>query len=293
MNNAYIGILKGLAAGSNMIDSHVHVWTDKIKKYPRVPSGLDYAPPRFTPEDFFCRARSSGVRRAVLIQMSFYGYNNSYMLDSMRAHPAVFSGIAIVDSSAPEPESAMKKLARKGVRGFRIQPGDSPRAWLDASGMQAMWRCGAQEQLAMCPLLNPDALAFVDRMCAKYPETPVVIDHLARIGADGQIRDSDIRLLCGLAKHRKVSVKVSAFYALGRKQAPYRDLAPFIRRVFEDFGPHRLMWGSDSPFQVQGGHTYAASAALIDEGLPFASSEDKSWMLEKTAESLFFSGGCQ
>lgn len=224
----------------------------------------------------------------MLIQMSFYGYDNSYMLDSMRAHPGMFSGIAIVDSSTPEPESAMRKLAKAGVRGFRIQPGASLRTWLDTAGMQAMWKCGAQEQLAMCPLLSPDALASVDSMCARYPETPVVIDHLARIGVNGQIRDGDIRLLCALAKHRKVSVKVSAFYALGRKQPPYLDLASFIRRVFEDFGSHRLMWGSDSPFQVQGSHTYAASAALVEEGLPFASSEDKSWILEKTAESLFF-----
>ena len=271
-----------------MIDSHVHVWTDDTTKYPRVSSGSDYSPPRFTPEDLFVHSKPAGVNRVVLIQMSFYGYDNAYMLDCMRSHPGVFSGVAVVDSSDASPAKAMKQLGKSGVRGFRIQPGDSPRTWLDAAGMKAMWKCGAEEQLAMCPLLNPDALAPVDRMCVKYPETPVVIDHLARIGADGQIRDSDVRQLCALARHPKVSVKVSAFYALGRKQAPYRDLAPFIRRVFEDFGPHRLMWGSDCPFQVQDGHTYAASAALIQGGLPFASGEDKSWMLEKTAEGVFF-----
>ena len=271
-----------------MIDSHVHVWADNTKKYPRVPSASDYAPPRFAPGDLLIHARPAGVRRVVLIQMSFYGYDNSYMLDSMRAHPGVFSGVAVVDCSGPSPAAAMKGLAKQGVRGFRIQPGDSPRTWLDAPGMQALWKCGAREQLAICPLVDPDALASVDRMCDRYPETPVVIDHLARIGADGQIRDSDIRQLCGLAKHPKVSVKVSAFYAIGRKQAPYRDLAPFIRRVFEEFGPRRLMWGSDSPFQISGGNTYAASSALIEDGLPFASSDDKTWMLEKTAEALFF-----
>ena len=53
--------------------------------------------------------------------------------------------------------------------------------------MQAMWKCGAEEQLAMCMLLNPGELASVDRMALRYPETPVVIDHLARIGVDGRI----------------------------------------------------------------------------------------------------------
>ena len=182
----------------------------------------------------------------------------------------------------------MRNLARLGVRGFRIHPDGSPRTWLDTAGMRAMWKCAAEDRLAMCPLLNPVALASVDQMCARHPETPVVIDHLARIGADGEIRDGDVRLLCGLAKHPNVSVKVSAFYALGEKRAPYRDLVPLIRRVFEDFGPRRLMWASDSPFQVKGGHTYESSLGLVQEGLPFASVEDRQWMLEKTAESVFF-----
>jgi predicted TIM-barrel fold metal-dependent hydrolase len=83
-------------------------------------------------------------------------------------------------------------------------------------------------------------------------------------------------------------VKVSAFYALGRKTAPYLDLAPMIRRVFEDHGPRRLMWASDSPFQVENGHRYADSVALIRERLDFFSSEDRDWLLEKTAAGLFF-----
>jgi predicted TIM-barrel fold metal-dependent hydrolase len=270
------------------IDAHVHVWTDDRKRYPREASEREYTPARFTPEDLFRHSMPAGVSRIVLIQMSFYRFDNSYMLDSIRAHPGVFSGVGIVDSSAPAPDEQMKKLARGGVRGFRIVPGRSPQQWLETDGMKAMWIAGAREQLAMCPLTGPHNLPALDRMCRAHPDTPVVIDHLARIGADGQIRDSDIALLCGLAAHKNVKVKVSAFYALGRKQAPYTDLAPLIRRVFEAYGPRRLMWASDSPFQVENGHTYASSVALIREGLPFLSAEDRDWLLSRTAESVFF-----
>jgi predicted TIM-barrel fold metal-dependent hydrolase len=85
-----------------------------------------------------------------------------------------------------------------------------------------------------------------------------------------------------------VFVKVSAFYALGRKQPPYTDLEPVIRRVFEDYGPRRLMWASDCPFQVQKGHTYAASMNLIRERIRWLSADDRDWLLAKTAESVFF-----
>jgi predicted TIM-barrel fold metal-dependent hydrolase len=277
------------ASDNEYIDAHVHVWTDDHVRYPRAAAALDYPPKHFTAEEFFRHAKPCGVTRAVLIQMSFYGFDNSYMLDTMRDRPRAFSGVAIVDSSQPHPELAMKKLAKRGVRGFRITPVGAPQTWLDTPGMGAMWRSGAEDRLAMCLLIDPIALPAVDRMCSQHPDTPVVIDHLARIGADGVIRDTDVRMLCGLARHPNVYVKISAFYALGARRLPYLDLEPMIRRVFEDFGPRRLMWASDCPFQVQDGHTYAASIGLVRDILPFLSQEDREWILKKTAQSVFFS----
>jgi len=270
------------------IDAHVHVWTDDRARYPRAAGERDYVPARFTPEDLFVHSKPAGVTRIVLIQMSFYRFDNSYMLSCMKAYPRVFSGVGIVNDLGPAPDKDMEALSRQGVRGFRIVPTGSPQKWLETSGMKAMWKKGAEKGLAMCPLVGPDALPAIDEMCAKHPGTPVVIDHLARIGADGQVRDSDVRLLCGLARHKNVNVKVSAFYALGKKRAPYTDLAPLIRRVFEDYGPRRLMWASDCPFQVQDGHRYVASISLIREGLPFLSQDDREWILGRTAASVFF-----
>src|SRR5438128_12555215 len=107
------------------------------------------------------------------------------MLDWIRKWPGVFSGVGIVDDSRPDPGKAMEGLARQGVRGFRIAPGRSAQTWLDTTGMNAMWATGAKRRLAMCPLIGPDGLASLDRMCAKHPDTPVVIDHMARSGWDG------------------------------------------------------------------------------------------------------------
>ena len=270
------------------IDAHLHVWTDDRLQYPRIPHGADYSPQKFTPQDFLAHARPNGVKRAVLVQMSFYGFDNSYMLDSVEAHTGLFSGIAIVDSHAERPDRAMQALARQGVRGFRITPDYAPQTWLDTEGMAAMWRYAAEQRLAMCPLINPDALAALDRMCVRFPHTPVVIDHFARIGVDGEIRDADVSRLCGLAAHSNIYVKASAFYALGRKQAPHDDLLPLVRRVFEAYGPRRLMWGSDCPFQVQDGHAYADSIDFVRNRAAFLTENDREWLLWKTAESLFF-----
>ncbi len=269
------------------IDAHVHVWTDDRTRYPRDPKERDYPPPRFTPEDLFRHSNPAGVTRIVLIQMSFYRFDNRYMLDCIANHPGVFAGVGIVDPSK-EPDRAMLALSKGGVRGFRIVPGPFPATWLENEPMERMWRTGAEHRLAMCCLINPDAIPSVARMCGRHPDTPVVIDHLARIGSDGTIRDSEIRELCGLARFPQVKVKISAFYALGAKKPPYRDLGSFIRRVHEAFGPRRLMWASDCPFQVEDGHSYRDSIELIRSGLPFLKDEDRQWILERTAAETFF-----
>ncbi|HEU0005936.1 MAG TPA: amidohydrolase family protein [Terriglobia bacterium] len=270
------------------IDAHVHVWTSDIKKYPlaRGYRREQMQPPNFPPEELLSHARPCGVERIVLIQMSYYGHDNSYMLDTMRRFPGAFSGVAVIDDAA-RPQDVMRRLARQGVRGFRIAPKSSPLdQWLDTPGMAAMWRCGSEENLSMCCLIDPDALPAVDRMCEKFPEAPVVIDHIARIKADSKRRDEQVKELCNLARHKLTSVKISAFYALSKI---YLDLAPVIRRLLEAFGPERLMWATDCPFQVQDGHTYLDSIALIRDRLDFLSDSDRQWLLRKTAERVFFS----
>ena len=292
-----IGGLRGQTAVGNpnersgLIDAHVHVWTPDTKRYPLADgfTQKEMKPSSFTPAELMAQARPNGVDRIVLIQMSFYGFDNRYMLDTIRKAPAKYVGVAVVDERK-NPTAKMKVLAKQGVRGFRIRPGDrKPNNWLSGEGMRAMWRCGAEEQLAMCHLIDPEFIPSVDRMCQKYPRTPVVIDHFARVGIDGSIRKKDLDRLCRLARFPQVTLKVSAYYALGKKMMPYRDLGPMIRRVRDAFGAERIMWASDCPFQVQQGHTYQSSIDLIKRELEFLSPDDREWILRKTAERVFFS----
>ncbi|HWQ55866.1 MAG TPA: amidohydrolase family protein [Bryobacteraceae bacterium] len=276
------------AARPGWIDAHSHVWTPDRRRYP-LAAGFTpdhMKPASFTPEELLAQARPAGVERVVLIQISFYGVNNSYMLDSMARFPGMFSGVAVIDEN-DNPAATMRRLKRAGVRGFRIRP-RTPE-WLDGPGMAAMWKCGAAEGLAMCPLMDPGALPALDRMCRRHPETTVVIDHFARVGAGGEIREADVKQLCGLAAHPRVHVKLSAFYTLGKAQYPYLDLIPMIRRLYDVYGPRRLMWASDCPYQLQNGNTYRGSIELIRDRLDFLTPADRDWLLRDTAARVFFS----
>jgi predicted TIM-barrel fold metal-dependent hydrolase len=281
----------GTSLKQGFIDAHVHVWTPDTDRFP-LASGYQKSamqPPSFTPEELLAIAQPNGVTRVVLIQMSFYRFDNRYMLDAMRRFPGVFAGVGIVDDKAARPQDAMRDLARQGVRGFRINPGSQTvDAWLGSPGMTEMWKCAGDDGLALCPLIGPNALPGIATMCRRFPRTRVVIDHFARIGVSGEFLETDINALCALAKFPHVHVKASAFYAFGQKRAPYLDFGPMIRRLRDTFGPQRLMWATDCPYQVQRGHTYADSVALIRDRLDFLSVRDRDWMLRRTAEKVFF-----
>lgn len=280
------------APAGQFIDAHVHVWTPELQRFPLAAGfkASDMVPASFTPEELFRHAKPVGVNRVVLIQMSFYRFDNSYMLSVMEAQPDVFRGVAILDDQQSDTPQRMRELHARGVRGFRLYTDRvKAEAWQDSPGIKAMWSTAAETGQAMCLLANPDALPAVTRMCQQFPRTRVVIDHFARIGMTGSIEPSDLENLCRLAKFENVFVKTSAFYALGTKRPPYKDLIPMIQRLLAEFGAGRLMWASDCPYQVQAEHTYAASIELIQQHVPNLSVTDRQQLLQGTAERVFFS----
>jgi predicted TIM-barrel fold metal-dependent hydrolase len=212
------------------------------------------------------------------------------MLDMIALHKDVFVGTAVIDPHAAAPDKEMTVLAGKRVRAFRIHPALSkqpPSKWLEPAGYARMFAAGAKNNQAMSCLIGPDALPEVDRMCRKFPDTPVIVDHLCRIGVNGTIADEDVKALCDLAMHKRVMVKIGAFYALGKKKPPYTDLAPLIESVVKAYGVKRCMWETDCPFQVDH-DKYQDSIDLIRKHLKFLSADDKTWLLRRTAEEFFF-----
>ncbi|GIX05265.1 MAG: amidohydrolase [Planctomycetaceae bacterium] len=277
------------------IDAHCHIWAPPSEEFP-LAEGIteqQLQPRSFNPQELLTTVRPHGVGRVVLIQHSiFHRFDNRYIIDAVRRNPQTFRAVGMLDDHQPRVAEQMPDLLGQGMTGFRITPlireGAAAHDWLQTSGMQEMWRMAARTRQAMCCLINPSDLSAVDAMCAQHPETPVVIDHFARIGMDGSIREEQLAALCRLARHPFVYVKLSAYYALGHKRPPHTELLPMIHRLLETFSPRRLMWASDSPYQLQNGNTYASSLGLIRDGIPELSATDRQQLLRGTAEAVYW-----
>jgi len=256
-------------------------------------------PKGFTPGEFFSHARPEGVNRVVLIgHTGHFGLDATYLTDLLKARPGEVAAQAYLDHTDPDVTGRMAGLKRQGVKAFRLRLLD---AWQsdfpDSHPILKAYQFAATERLAICPLTNPDWLPQLDRLSAAFPATTVVIDHFARIGVDGlgqtppvpgTIRPGDVANLVKLARHPSVHIKLSAFYALGQRTPPYDDMLPLIKELIRAYGPERLMWGSDCPYQLASPHTYRASIALVRDRLDGVSEGDREWLLRKTAERVFF-----
>lgn len=280
------------------IDAHVHIWTRDTAAYPRrdrypVPGGTDVEkveanPPHFPPEELLGIAGPHDVDRIGLVQMSFYGTDNQFMIDAIERWPDTFRAFGYVDPESDDVGNAMASLLERGITGFRIVPEDAVVAsWLSTPGYEAMFLAAAETGQTLSCLVNADALGEIDRMCAAHPRATVVIDHLGRIGAGGTIREAEVDALCSLARHENVNVKVSAFYALGQQKHTHGDLIPLIRRVYDAFGPDRLMWASDAPPALID-ETYEEQISLVRDRIDFFSDTDREKIMRETAERVIF-----
>src|SRR4051812_44901981 len=130
---------------NNPVDTHVHLWSDDFTTYPMASAcrPSDLKPARFSVDDILTHARANAVERAVLVQMSYYGFDNTLMLDAIARHPERFRGIAIIDMDQENPTYEMCQLKQTGVRGFRIVAVDHPSGLLKRIGLRKMFACGA------------------------------------------------------------------------------------------------------------------------------------------------------
>src|SRR5437762_12359611 len=104
------------------IDAHVHVWTPDTAHYPLASAFKkeDMKPASFTPDELFKHCRPAGVDRINLIQMSFYGFDNRYMLDMIALHPDTFAGTAIINPFGEGVGGVIAGWDKDGWRGVSI-----------------------------------------------------------------------------------------------------------------------------------------------------------------------------
>jgi predicted TIM-barrel fold metal-dependent hydrolase len=131
----------------------------------------------------------------------------------------------------------------------------------------------------MC--LTPGFPEALGPIAERHPSLKLIIDHHcgAYLDKKGSEAFAMMARLLPLAKYPNILVKVTCAPSISADPYPFNDLYPFLKKIYETFGPRHLMWGADI---TRLSSTYAECLLHIKEGLDFLSEEDEEWILGKT-----------
>jgi L-fuconolactonase len=223
-----------------LIDTHVHVISPDLERFPLQPPGVSTGP---WWETHPCSADllrllmdDAGVDCAVLVQgVGAYGFDNEYTLAASAAAPEVFANVVCSDRRADDAAATVTELLGRGARGYRwfMVHDDArleePRAVWDALGV-----AGVPVVMTFLADRLEDFAAAVPTL----PDLPLAVDHCAFADLSQGIPDA----LAALGEFRNVYLKVST-HAL-RSAAKGGDPADAVAELAARFDG-RIMWGSD------------------------------------------------
>lgn len=245
------------------IDTHAHIFERDLP----LAAGRRYSPEYDARvEQYLAHLDRFGLSHGVLVQPSFLGTDNRYMVEALSRHPTRLRGTAVVESDIDG--AALDTLEEAGVVGIRLNLiGKSPQAYLSVQ-WQALFAELGRRGWSVEVQRGIDDIAQVVRPILASG-VAVVVDHFGLPSGELDPARKGDRALLELAASEDLWVKLSAPY---RSKAGLAQAQASLSRLREAFGhSERLVWGSDWPhtrFEAQ--TDYAAQVAFMEALLPQA-----------------------
>jgi predicted TIM-barrel fold metal-dependent hydrolase len=222
-----------------------------------------------------------GIDKVVISHVCYYGLDNSYSSYCVKSHPDRFAGIGLLVGHRlhrpddPENPARLERLIKQDrLVGLRLSPiRDKEKVWLNDPVSYPLWKKAEQLSAVFNIFLVPHQLRQVADMAGRFPGVQVVIDHFAMIDLTRPDAEGIDEILA-LARLPNVYIRTS-LHNPSHEPIPYRDMWPYLRRVYDRFGPQRLIYANF--FEL----------LIMKELIPFFTAEDKEWILGRTALKVY------
>jgi len=275
-----------------LIDIHPHVVSTDTERFPLAPIGghqSDWSQQRPVSYEQMIEAMDgAGVAKSVVVQASSaYAFDNSYVAAAVAAFPKRFTGVFSVDVLAHDAVDTMKYWISKGLTGLRLYTAGTSlpeqTTWFTDPKTYPAWDFAGEAGIPVCMQMRHKGFAQLKPMLARFPNVRFIIDHLARTEmADGPPYAAAAPLF-GLARYPNVYLKVTHRNFEEARNGRSTPEA-FFGALVKEFGAERIAWGSNFPAARQ---TLPELAALGRDSLAFLPQQDRDWIFEKTALTLY------
>ena len=254
------------------VDTHVHVFERRLPLTP----GRRYRPDYdATPQELQQEMDKAGIAMAVLVQPSFLGTDNGYLLQAIAAKPRAFAGIAVIESDTPI--QAMEALRHAGVLGVRLNCiGQAAPDFAHGIYREMAERLAQAGLILQIQAEGEQWLSIAPRLSA-LPCT-VLIDHFGRTPPDHTGFEA---LLDAAQASERIWFKFSGPYRFAEGTS-----ALCAEAILETVGSSRILWGSDWPWtQFEGQMNYAETLGWLNSWVPDAN--DRQLVLAENPARLF------
>ncbi|SEQ31522.1 Predicted metal-dependent hydrolase, TIM-barrel fold [Pseudomonas sp. NFACC02] len=224
------------------IDGHAHVFSRELD----LTSTRRYSPDYdATLAMYQNNLQGHGLSHGVLVQPSFLGTDNRYLLNALRQAPEQMRGVVVVERDISRND--LDEMDRLGVVGIRLNlmgkalPDFSEPQWAVLFGHIAEldWHVELHRHVVDLPALIRALMPF---------GVKVVIDHFGRPDARLGLDQPGFREMLELGLGGSLWMKVSGIYRLEGSEPENLDFArAALPLLVQSFGQQRLVWGSDWP----------------------------------------------
>ncbi|MFF1758880.1 amidohydrolase family protein [Streptomyces sp. NPDC058266] len=263
----------------NSCDTHFHVFEPG---YASVADPL-YSFPDGTLDQYLRVTHHLGIDRIVLVQPTYYGTDNSLLVDVLRKAGPQCRGVVRIEEDASDQE--LDRFDVLGVRAIRL------------------------DLFARASWSTPDLIAYIRRMADRArprgwhlqfytPGTVVrdllpffadledtfVIDHMGYMKESDGLTSTDFERLVRILGHGSCHIKLSGPYRIAQDK-PLSSVSP-LGRALVSARPDRLVWGSDWPHLINGQRDTGELLNLLADWAP--TERDRQQILVDSPQRLFY-----
>lgn len=232
------------------IDAHQHFWIYNEVRDSWITDDMAVIRADFMPNHLLAELQQHHFDGSVVVQSDQSQAENRFQLENADKNAFVKGVVGWVDLQAADIEDQLSALSVYGkLKGFRhILQGEKDRSLMlkpaFVNGISKLKRSDYTYDL----LILPDQLKYAAEFAAKFPDQPLVLDHIAKPDIKNGTIAEWKKDIIALSKYENVSCKVSGMVTEADwKQWKAEDFTPYLDVVFEAFGVERLMYGSDWP----------------------------------------------
>jgi 2-pyrone-4,6-dicarboxylate lactonase len=226
-------------------DTHMHAF-GPLDRYPSVATPR-YDHPGGSLQQYASVAAALAIERMVIVQPSFYGTDNSFLLEALEKVGSPARGVVMLPDTEVAP-STLEELHERGVRGLRLNFfGMHDLGAAKSEYLQALRKAaGLARSIGWHVELYSPGVVIRD-LVEHLPEIGVAVsvDHMGYMKTGHGMTDTDFAKFVETVKSGQVWVKLTAPYRLS-SDADWLH-ADDMARALIAAAPERMLWGTDWP----------------------------------------------